>query len=116
MSDRPNFPLIDTVDACPPPCAQEDKRDPIVHVKLFCPWGAATWWITEYDPSDRTAFGYAFLGDPYMAELGFVSLDELESITGIAGLTIERDVHFKPKPLSEALKAHGLDYCAAQFA
>jgi hypothetical protein len=63
-------------------------------VKLFCPWGAATWLLTELDPEDPDiAFGLCDLGMGF-PELGNVSLSEIESVTGPGGLTIERDIHF----------------------
>jgi Protein of unknown function (DUF2958) len=64
-------------------------------VKLFCPWGAATWLLTEIDPAEPTvAFGLCDLGMG-SPEIGNVSLAELESIRGPGGLRIERDLHFK---------------------
>jgi len=90
--------------------AQDGKgEDAIVHLKLFNPCGAATWFITEYDPETRTAFGYADLHGARPdggAELGYVSLDELESIRLPFGLKIERDLHWKPCTLAEAKARH----------
>jgi hypothetical protein len=64
-------------------------------VKLFCPWGAATWLLSELDPEDPDiAFGLCDLGMGF-PELGNVSLGEMESVTGPGGLRIERDLHFK---------------------
>ena len=64
-------------------------------VKLFAPWGAATWLLTELDPEDEDiAFGLCDLGMG-SPELGSVRLSELESVRGPAGLRIERDRHFK---------------------
>lgn len=63
-------------------------------VKLFAPWGAATWLLTELDPEDEDiAFGLCDLGMG-CPELGTVRLSELESVRGPAGLRIERDRHF----------------------
>ena len=64
-------------------------------MKLFCPWGAATWLISEIDPheSDR-AFGLCDLGMG-SPEIGSVSLEELRQLRGPMGLRIERDLHFK---------------------
>ncbi len=81
----------------PPLYAGEARADPIVHAKLFTPWTSWTWFITEFD-GDDTLFG---LVNGHEVELGYVSLKELESITGPAGLKVERDAQFKPKPLSE---------------
>lgn len=63
-------------------------------VKLFCPWGGATWLLTELDPDDPDiAFGLCDLGMGF-PELGSVSLREIESLSGPGGLRIERDRHF----------------------
>ena len=65
-------------------------------VKLFCPWGAATWLLSELDPEDEDiAFGLCDLGMG-SPELGSVRLSEIAAIRGPGGLTIERDQHFKP--------------------
>lgn len=75
-------------------------HEPIL--KLFQPWGAATWLITELDPDcPDIAYGLCDLGMG-IPELGSVSLEELRSIRGPAGLGIERDRSFKAtKRLSE---------------
>lgn len=63
-------------------------------VKLFCPWGAATWLLSELDPEEpEIAFGLCDLGMG-CPELGNVSLAELAAVRGPGGLTIERDQHF----------------------
>jgi hypothetical protein len=63
-------------------------------VKLFCPWGAATWLISERKPGEPDIlFGLCDLGMG-CPEIGYVSLAELQAITGPAGLKIERDIHF----------------------
>lgn len=79
--------------------------------KLFVPWGAGTWLLTELD-DDGLAFGLADVGYP---ELGYVSLDELWGITGPGGLKIEQDTHFEAvKPLSQyAEEARALGYISA---
>ena len=65
-------------------------------VKLFCPWGAATWLLSELDPEDEDiAFGLCDLGMG-SPELGCVRLSEIAAIRGPGGLTIERDQHFTP--------------------
>jgi len=86
--------------------AQENKgEEAIVHVKFFNPCGAATWFLTEYDPEQRMFFGLCDLfGDG--GELGYVSLDELESIRLPFGLGIERDIHWTPCTLAEAKAGH----------
>lgn len=82
--------------------SQEGKKDPLVLVKLFHPACAGTWFITEYDPNNKMAFGYVtgFGGD----EFGYISMEEMESTSLPLGIKIERDIHFKPQLLSKCLK------------
>lgn len=69
--------------------------DAIVYIKIVHHGG--TWLITEYDPSSKTAFGYVLLSAmPGMAELGYISIEELESIP-----LMERVENFEPKTLRE---------------
>ncbi len=87
----------------PPFYSQENIEDPIVRVKFFDPCGSWTWYGIEWNPMERTFFGYVV---GHENELGYFSLDELESLKGPLGLGIERDLNFKPKPLSEIKKLH----------
>ncbi len=82
--------------ALPALYSTENDTDPVALAKFFTPWTSWTWYATEYDGED-TFFGMV---DGLERELGYFSLRELESITGPAGLTIERDLYFKPTPLS----------------
>ena len=86
---------------------QEEVEDPIVLARFFNPTGGQTRYALEYDPEERMFFGYVSLFNDYNNELGYFSLDELESIRGQFGLGIERDMYFDPKPLSEAKKKDG---------
>ena len=65
-------------------------------VKLFNPCGASTWLLSELDEDGDTAFGLCDLGFG-SPEMGNVSLSELASVRLIAGLYIERDIHFTAK-------------------
>jgi len=81
------------------PFGSQDKvKDPLVVAKFFDPCGSATWYLLEYDHEHRHAFCYVtgLMED----ELGYVSLEELESIKRPFGLTIERDLYFTQEPLS----------------
>jgi len=82
--------------------SQEHESDPLVIAKLFDPCGSATWFLLEYDPVDKIAFGY--VTGMTADELGYISLTEMESIEGSLGIGIEQDNYFKQKRLSEVKK------------
>src|SRR5712691_4553507 len=84
--------------------SQENEHDPLVYVKYFHPLSSWTWYATEGSPEgdDFIFFGWVY-GD--FPELGYFSLQELESVN-VMGLGIERDLHFKPMPLSEVKQLH----------
>jgi hypothetical protein len=65
-----------------------------VYAKFFFPAGNWTWFVTEgeAEADDFVFFGFV-VGD--FDEWGYFTLNELESIN-VAGLTVERDMHFKP--------------------
>ena len=76
----------------------EKQADPIAHLKFFTPDSSWTWYLTEYDPEERRCFGLVV---GHERELGYFSLAELEEVRGPMGLPIERDLYFKPCPLSQ---------------
>ncbi|MDR9785841.1 MAG: DUF2958 domain-containing protein [Peptococcaceae bacterium MAG4] len=82
----------------PPLYSTENQDDPIVITKFFTPWSFWTWYVLEYDPEKRLFFGYVA---GIENELGYFSLDELESIRSSFGLKVERDLYWKPVPLSK---------------
>jgi hypothetical protein len=81
--------------------SQENEEDPLVVAKLFDPCGSASWWITEYDPIEKIAFCY--VTGLVQDEWGYTSLIELESIERPFGLTIEQDLYFQQKRVSECV-------------
>ncbi len=79
----------------------EKQNDPIVYVKLFLDgW---TWYITELSIDNNICFGYVI--SPFESELGYFSLNEIKSIKGSLGLSVERDISFKPTALAIIRKA-----------
>jgi hypothetical protein len=72
--------------------------DPTAHVKWFTPDSGWTWYVAEYDPATRTAFGVAV---GFERELGYFSVTEIEQVRGALGLPVERDLYFQKKPLSQ---------------
>lgn len=67
-------------------------------VKLFDPTGSWTWYISEYDPKTREAYGRVH---GFEDEYGYIYMPELVEFRGRFGLPIERDLHWQPRPLSE---------------
>ena len=63
--------------------------------KLFTPWGAATWLITGIEHG--ILYGFADLGMGCVEWGGIASVEEMESIKGPFGLTVERDLYWEPK-------------------
>lgn len=89
-----------------------------VHAHYFL--GANDWLVTEYDPAEDVAFGWACINaDRQNAELGYVSLAELEAIqvplrvrltdtqraVGFTarGIGVEYDEYWQPATLEEAI-------------
>ena len=95
--------------------SQEKVEDPVVHVKFFDPCGSWTWLAYEggWCDGDGKYVGtqeeagsngdYLFFGlvQGFEVELGYFSLKELSSVRGKMGLPLERDLYFKPVPLSQ---------------
>jgi hypothetical protein len=86
----------------PPLYSTENTKDPLVICKFFLPDFSWTWYVIEFDGKD-TFYGYV-AGDD--CELGYFSLSELASVRGKFGLPLERDLYFKPQPLSQVRKLH----------
>lgn len=87
----------------PPLYAQDGKGyDATVHAHYFI--GSSDWLVTEYDPAEDVAFGWACLGgDRDSAELGYTSLAELEQVRVLAFLVVDREDPWQPMPLREAI-------------
>lgn len=92
--------LTKELEAKLPPLYTNDGKgdEAIALVKFFTPDSSWTWYATEYDPNERVFFG---LVDGLEKELGYFSLDELESVKGPLGLRIERDIYFEPTRIKE---------------
>jgi len=75
-------------------------------VKFFTPDSNWTWYASEFDGHD-SFFG---LVSGFEVELGYFSLSELQSVKGPLGLSIERDLHFKPQPLKDLQEMHNQEH------
>ena len=87
----------DMADKIPALYSTEDSEDPVAVLKYFTPDSSFTWYLTEYDPEQRLAFGLVV---GHERELGYFSFTELEVLRGPRGLPVERDLHFEPTPVS----------------
>ena len=88
----------------PPLDSQEGISDPIVYIRFFASeW---VWYVTEGSPDDDDDFlFFGFVKGPG-EEWGKFSLSELHAFSDF-GLSIERDVDFKPGRLSQIMSAGG---------
>lgn len=82
--------------------SQEQVDDPTVYVKFFDPSSSWTWFATEGERQNDGDFLFFGRVDGLEREFGYFSLRELQSVRGRFGIGIERDLWFKPVPLSEA--------------
>lgn len=80
----------------PPLYATEHEDDPLVICKFFYASFHWCWYAIEYDGRD-ICFGFV---DGDFPELGYFSLHELQHTRDKLGLTVERDLYFKPCRLS----------------
>jgi len=81
---------------------QEGENDPTVHAKFFL--GPFTWYVLEGQEADG---GFLFFGEVVSnmgSEFGYFTLEELEEVRSPIGTSVERDIHFSPKPLSEVAR------------
>lgn len=90
-----------------PPLDTETTDNSIVHVHYFNPVGAGDWYGMTYSPEERLFFGYVSIFGDYNDELGYFSLDELESLKLSWGRKIERDIYWQPRTLKEVKQEIG---------
>ena len=92
---RPCYRYIRTADKLP--ALGSGAR--VARVKLFDPCSGWTWYLAEYDPETRQAYGVVVGNE---TERGYFDMGELVSHRSNGfGLPIERDLHWTPCPLSE---------------
>ena len=84
--------------------SEKELKDIVIPVKLFDVWWTIKWWLSEYDPQSKVAFGY--VTEFYEDEWGTVSLEELEELELVIDISdfgniwkiprVEVDKYFKP--------------------
>ena len=92
FQNRPAYRYIRKADKLPP----IGSGAKMAKVKLFDPTGSWTWYIAEYDPETRQAYG---LVSGFEKEYGYIDMAEIVSFRGRFGLPIERDLHWNPTAL-----------------
>ena len=83
---------------------QDKVVDPVCVLKFFTPDAGWTWFVVEGgEQKDGDWMFFAKVISPICpdGELGYVMLSELEQVRGALGLPVERDLWWKPKPLSQ---------------
>ena len=93
----------DIQDTLPDLYACTDTSDPLCQIKLFTPDANWTWYIIELSQEDSsTCYGYV---QGMEKELGYFSLEEIESVRGALNLPVERDLSFEPMLLSKVMES-----------
>jgi hypothetical protein len=91
------------VETLPALYSQDNVPDPICHLKLFTPDAGWTWFIFEgskQENGDWMFFTKAISPIVPDGELGYVLLSQLKQVKGSLDLPVERDLWWRPKPLS----------------
>jgi hypothetical protein len=83
----------------PPLLSQDGKGDDaIIYAKFFLPDANKTWYVLEYDGSNKF-FGLVYNGEIYLYTYFYLS--DLEKTFGQFRLRVERDKYFKSMPVKE---------------
>ncbi len=98
-----NIPTKEELDRLPRLYETEQTpiEDKLVRLHFFL--GAFDWYVVEYDGEDLF-WGYAILGDPEMAEWGYISFSELRKLKVRPGFEVDRDLYWEPKKVKEVDK------------
>ena len=87
------LPIDKNLQNIPPLYAQENVANPILYARYHiveCDW---EWYVMEYSPLQKLCYGLIVCDE---VELGYFSLDELESIQYKYGVVAQYDYEFKP--------------------
>jgi Protein of unknown function (DUF2958) len=88
----------------PPVGSQSESADPMFWVKFFTPDAGWTWFAAECEREESGDFLFWGYVIGVESEWGSFRLSELQSVRGHLGLPVERDLHFTPKPFSQAVR------------
>lgn len=79
-----------------------DTQDKQIFCKFFTPDSNWTWYVVEGERSDNGDLVLFGLVDGLEKEWGYFTLSELESVRGMFGLPVERDLYFGSPTIKEA--------------
>ena len=98
-----NEPTKEELDQLPRLYETEETplREKLVRLHFFI--ANCDWYVVEFD-GDDLFWGYAILGDPDMAEWGYISFQELRQLKIRPGFEVDRDLYWKPTKASEVDK------------
>ena len=77
-----------------------ELEDHVALAKLFTPCSNWTWYVIEFDGDDF----FCGLVDGLENEFSYFSLKELNSLTSLFGLSIERNSYFESRPVGDLLE------------
>ena len=81
--------------------SQEGKgKRALCLAKFFLCSGAWTWYILEADVDEGMAYGVIINGNGE-GEYGYINLAELQDLSTKMGLTVERDLYYKPQSIGQ---------------
>lgn len=84
-----------------PALGSDDQTDPKITAKWFSIVGNHRWYLIEYDPSTKEAFGFVTSSQCPEGELAYFSIAELENMKRGQLHLVERDLYFTPCNLSD---------------
>lgn len=88
-----------------PKLNSQDGKNPAevpIVVKFFTPDGSWSWFATEGEEQEGDWIFFGMVHG-FEKELGYFSLNELMSVRGALGLSIERDMYYGNHTLSEVM-------------
>lgn len=81
---------------------QVDITEKVIQAKWFSPYNGWRWYAVEIDDDDSRCFGVVH---GFEVEWGYFDLNEMQAVKGWGGTVpgVERDVHWKPQTVREAI-------------
>ncbi|MGA2146998.1 MAG: DUF2958 domain-containing protein [Bryobacteraceae bacterium] len=88
----------------PPLLSQEAADEPTVYARYFLPGTDWNWYVIEGEPEDGDFLFFGFVTG-IAAEFGHFRLSELQTLRGLHGETVQRDLKFTEGKLTDVVPA-----------